>query len=289
MKRIAWEILVLSPRQFAEKTSSDRKKQMPLKFGHLYLLLTALGICMPISLFAQTRSDESDSKSSVFRAPFVGCPSDGQVGPKPAPTAARVVVRLKSVEAKMLAYYEAEVAGGVLAPRGWHGFGSYGTSGSSLTVTPHTLKTLDDVFAGEKGPAILVRDISGEMSGRFAVAQVIARIFPTQIKLAESVIKEGTRPESDFPSGPYPNDKLTYRSDRVVEFRTPPHSEGLGTQFGLTPNDQPINGVAILFGESPDGPPSLALLFVRLKPEEEFLAPVIIQQFERSGAEPEPD
>jgi hypothetical protein len=60
------------------------------------------------------------------------------------------------------------------------------------------LKTLDDVFAGEKGPAIVVRDISGELSGRFEVAQVIARIFPTHIKLAESVIKEGTRPESDF-------------------------------------------------------------------------------------------
>jgi hypothetical protein len=290
MKRIAWGNLVLSRRQFTEKTSFDRKRKRLSKFRHLYLVLTTLGICMPIPVFAQTRSDESDSKASVVRVPFVGCPSDGQVGPKPAPKAASMVVRLKSLEAKMLAYYEAEVAGGVLAPRGWHGFGSYGTSGSSLTVTPHALKTLADVFAGEKGPAIAVHDISGEMSGRFAVAQVLARIFPTQIKLAESVIKEGTRPESDFPSGPYPKDKLTYRSDRVVEFRTPPHSEGLGTQFGFTPNDEPVNGVAIiLLGESPDDTPSLELLLVRLKQENELLASVIIQQFERNGVAPEKD
>jgi hypothetical protein len=190
MKRIGWEILVLSRRQFTEKTSFDRKRKRLSNFRHLYLVLTALGICMPIPIFAQTRSDESDSKASVVRVPFVGCPSDGQVGPEPAPTAASVVVRLKSVEAKMLTYYEAEVAGGVLAPRGWHGFGSYGTSGSTLTVTPHALKTPDDVFAEEKGPAIVAHYISGEMSGRFSVAQVIARIFPKRIKFTESVIKE---------------------------------------------------------------------------------------------------
>jgi hypothetical protein len=80
----------------------------------------------------------------------------------------------------------------------------------------------------------MVAEISGEMSGRFSVAQVIARIFPKQIEFTERVIKEGTEPASDFPFGPYPKDKLTYRSDRVVEFRTPPHSEGLGTQLGFT-------------------------------------------------------
>jgi hypothetical protein len=83
---------------------------------------------------------------------------------------------------------------------------------------------------------------------------------------------------------------LTHRSDRVVEFHTPPHSEGLGTQFGFTPNDEPVNGMAItLLGEDEDYAPSLELLCVRLKPEEEFLASVIIQQFERTGAEPERD
>lgn len=44
-----------------------------------------------------------------------------------------------------------------------------------------------------------------------------------------------------------------------------------------------------LLGEDEDYAPSLELLCVRLKPEEEFLASVIIQQFERTGAEPERD
>ena len=245
---------------------------------------------MPISSFAQTRSDELNPKTSIVRVPFVGCRSDGQIGPRPAPKGVNVVVRLEPLESKMLAYYKSETPGGVPAPRGWHGFGGYGTGGSSLTVAPHALKTFADLSAGEKGPAIMVDEISGEMSGRFSVAQVIARIFPTQIKFTESVIKEGLRPESDFPFGPYPKDKLTYRSDRVVEFRTPPHSEGLGTQFWFTQNDEPVNGVAIIMlGESPDDPPSLKLLFVRLKPENEFLASAIIQQFERNDAAPETD
>ena len=77
-------------------------------------------------------------------------------------------------------------------------------------------------------------------------------------------------------------DKLTYRSDLVVEFQTPPHSEGLGTQYGLTPNDEPINGVAIILeGESPGEPPSLELLTVRLMPDKDYLTSQIIQQFER--------
>jgi hypothetical protein len=156
MNRIFWEILVLSSHQFTEKPSCDRKRKMLSKFRHLYLVLTALGICTPISLFAQTRSGESNPKAPIVRVPFVGCPSDGQLGPKPAPRDGDVAVRLKTVEAKMLAYFKSEVCGGVLAPRGWHGFGGDGTSGSSLKVAPHALETFEDLHAEEKGPAIMV-------------------------------------------------------------------------------------------------------------------------------------
>jgi hypothetical protein len=267
-----------------DKPSFERKKRTCAKFRHLCLFHTALAVWLPISLLAQTKSDESNSKASVVRVPFVGCRSDVQVGPRPAPKETAKAVWLDAAASQRLAYYKSETPGGVLAPRGWHAFGGYGSSGSSLTVAPHSIKSFADLSAGENGPVITVNQISGETSGRFGVAQVIARVFPTQREFVENVIKEGLRPETDFPFGPYPKDKLTYRSDLVVEFQTPPHSEGLGTEFGLTQNDQPINGVAIMKGEKPEESPYLEFLTVRLMPDKEGLTTQIIQQFERDCA-----
>ena len=71
------------------------------------------------------------------------------------------------------------------------------------------------------------------------------------------------------------------RGDSIVEFRTPSHSEGLGSSFGLTPNDEPISGVAIL-GEGP----SVAVLVVRLPSDRDDLTAYIIQQFECDEQEP---
>jgi hypothetical protein len=136
----------------------------------------------------------------------------------------------------------------------------------------------------ETGPFINVRMISGAMSGRFGVARIIARVFPAQREFTESIIKEGVESASDFPFGPYPNDKLTYHGDSIVEFQTPPHSEGLGTEYGLRASDEPINGVAILSPDEGDGP-SISLLTVRLTPDKAYLTPQIIQQFERDERE----
>lgn len=151
---------------------------------------------------------------------------------------------------------KSDSSAGVLAPRGWHGFGGYGTSGLNLTVVPRPMNSFDDLGRDITGPGIQVHSISGEMSGRYSVAKVIARVFPTQRAFTESVIKEGISPASDFPVGPYPNDKLTYQSDLVVQFQTPPHSQGLGTTFGLTPNNEPINGVVIMQGTGAEESPS---------------------------------
>jgi hypothetical protein len=129
------------------------------------------------------------------------------------------------------------------------------------------------------GPAIQVAEISGETSGRFEVARVIARIFPARKAFVQSVIKEGTEPASEFPYGPYPKDKLTIRSDRIVEYQTPPRSEGLGTISRLQTNDYPIDGVAILQGQTPD----LLVLTVRLPSDMNDLTLHIIQQIERDN------
>lgn len=79
--------------------------------------------------------------------------------------------------------------------------------------------------------------------------------------------------------GPYPKDVLTYRNNRVVEYKTPAQTDGLGTHSLLKKNGSPIEGVAMLVGQTPD----LSLLSVRLPPELNGLTSTIIRQFERDA------
>jgi len=217
------------------------------------------------------------------RVPFVGCKSDGQTGPVAAPRGVAKLLPISAAEASALAFYCTGGPSGVLAPRGWYCFGTYGSSGSTLIVAPQTLKA-DDLFApswrGNTGPSVQVSFSSGETSGRFDVARVIARVFPAHKAFVEGIIKDGMGSASDFPFGPYPNDKLISKGARIVEFQTPPHSEGLGTTLSLKANAYPISGVAILQGEGPD----LVMLRLRLPPETNNLAATIIREVERENA-----
>jgi hypothetical protein len=249
-----------------------------LKVEHLCLVLIALSLWLPASLLAQTKPH----KSNVV--PFVGCESDGDDGRKDAPEDESKVVALDRKDAKRFAYYDSERSAGVLAPRGWHGFGTYGLWGSRIIVTPDPLK-IDASDASDVDAAVCIKESRYDglrLFGRWGVAGLIARVFPTQIEYLESVSTD-SHPASSYPVGPYPKDKLTYRSDLVVEFETPPHCEGLGE---LTPNDQPIYGVAILDLEGED--PTVSLLTVRLMPHNAYLASKIIQQFESDELAPEP-
>ncbi|HEY3988350.1 MAG TPA: hypothetical protein VGM02_03560 [Acidobacteriaceae bacterium] len=124
-----------------------------------------------------------------------------------------------------------------------------------------------------------ISDEDGGTSGRYVVADMIARVFPTHRAFLRKVIDEGIEPASSFPPGPYPKDKLTYKSKEVVEYETPAWTKGLGTQSRLLANGDPIRGVAMLIGETPD----LVYLAVRLPAGMVNLAPVIIQQVERDA------
>jgi hypothetical protein len=240
-------------------------------------------IWLAVSLFAQTTSQESGHRGHMARVPFVGCASDGQQGPQPAPKGKAKLVQMDARTAKRLAYYQTENSLGVLAPRGWYCLGMLGSSGSTLFVSPQPIKSAE-IFSpplrGLAGPAIQATfNISGT-SGRFQVAQVIARVFPAHRAFVQSVIDEGTEPASDYPFGPFPGDKLILQSDRIVEFQTPPHSEGLGTISWLRANDSPITGVEILEDEELD----LFSVAVRLPPDMTDLTSPIIQQIERDNA-----
>ncbi len=114
----------------------------------------------------------------------------------------------------------------------------------------------------------------GGGSGTASVAEVWARVFPAYRRLVHGLIDAGDLPAESYTFSPYPDDKLIVQAARLVRFQTPPHSKGLGTMGHFKANDDPIDGVAILEGPTPD----LLMLQVRLPVKQRDLAPVIIQQ-----------
>jgi len=227
--------------------------------------LTLLVIGGPVA--AQTASDAA--------VPFIGCAADGQMGPL-APPATGAAPAVPSPARDQLAYYAAKHLA-VLAPRGWHCFELYGSNGATLIVTPepHNAKDLLRPDSSLQGPAVQLSLSDGETNGRFAVAKVAARIFPVAQGFVDQVIAEGILPKSEFPAGPYPDDKLTRKSARVVEFTTPGKRDGLGTASRLAKNADPIDGVAILSPEN-----NLLQLSVRLPTAQRELAATIIEATE---------
>jgi hypothetical protein len=214
--------------------------------------------------------------------PFVGCKSDGQAGPIDAPTKTSQVVPISEDAAQRLAFYKAANGFGTLAPRDWYCFGTYGSAGASLYISPEPITRaalFSTDWTGFAGPAIQISLTDGGTSGRFQVAKVIARVFPAHRAFADRVIAEGFEDASTFLFGPWSADKLTYRSGEVVEFQTPANAEGLGTNSRLNKNSNPINGVAILTG------PEIGLFQLSMRLPEGLgdLTRTIIQQAEREA------
>ena len=250
---------------------------MLLKVKPISFVLATLVIGLPTSLLAQAKADEPISKVSIVQIPSIGCESDGQMGPIPAPKETEKPVQLDSAVAQRLAYYGDDV----LAPRGWFCFGTYGSNGTNLYVSPKPIKK-EDLFSaswkGFTGPAIQAGRIFGETSGRFEVAQFVARVFPAQRAFVQDIIKEEIEPASDFPFGPYPKDQLSYRNDKIVEYITPSNSKGLGTMSQLHKNNNPISGVVRIDGQVSNG---ISFIAIRLPSNMNDLTSTIIQQFEQ--------
>jgi hypothetical protein len=213
--------------------------------------------------------------------PTVACKSDGQMGPVAAPKQIVDGPPVPEPAAFHLAYY-ASAQLGVLAPRGWHCFGLYGSNGSQLIVTPepHNARDLFNENSKLTGPAVHLAAMAGDTSGRFSVARTVARLFPTYQNYVKHVVAEGIEPAADFPTGPYRTDYLTRRSATIVEFTTPANTDGIGTQSRLAKTNAPINGVALLF---PDNAMNLSQVFVRLPPDLADLSRAIVESVEQSN------
>jgi hypothetical protein len=175
---------------------------------------------------------------------------------------------------------------GLLAPRGWYCEGASGSSGCILLLSPKPIDRSAPGWKGFEGPAIEAYHISGENSGRYEIAEIIARVFPSFQAVAIRVLGQIDRP---LPSGPYPKDTVTYKSKTVVEYNTPAQTEGLGTHFSwLKKSDTPVAGAAILIGDPAKlsllgEQPGLLLLSVRLPPDLARLT-AIVRDVERDVA-----
>ena len=220
------------------------------------------------------------SLAAQVQVPFVGCKSDGQAGPQQPPTSAGLEIRLEASLAKRVALYKAILGDPVLGPRGWSCFEVYGSSGSSLFVTPKSIEWADIVspkWEGITGDGIEATTTYWDGSGQILVAKVVARVFPAYRWLASGVIAE-FKSVGDFPFGPFPADRLKYLNERVVEYETPARLQGLGTAGRLEfhPNNDPIHGVAIMNTQDS----RLKHLAVRLPKNMNNLLRTIITQFE---------
>jgi len=96
---------------------------------------SVLGVVLVIgagSLIAQQpQGTPASHKRASITVPFVGCRSDGQVGPVEAAKGTSPSLSITPKETQQLAYYSLETGLGVLAPRGWYCFGTYGSGASA--------------------------------------------------------------------------------------------------------------------------------------------------------------
>lgn len=144
-------------------------------------MFSAALLACSISLICPCSAQQAVASNTVsVRVPFVGCKSDGQVGPREVPSQSDKTVQIDLKSAQKLAYYRPGSSSGVLAPRGWSCFGTYGSDGDITLVTPEPIETSDRFSAVPHitGPVIEVDHWYGGTSGRFPVARITARVFP---------------------------------------------------------------------------------------------------------------
>jgi hypothetical protein len=216
-------------------------------------------------------ASRAEAKARDVQVPFVGCKSDGQLGPLAPPKDKRATPALPPPIAARLAWYASNNTGGVLAPRGWGCFELYGSNGSLLMVAPGGFGR-DPIPATLTGPAIQLSISFGETSGRFEAARIAARLFPERKAFVDSVIAEGIAPKQDFVFGPFAHDHIDRLARDLVGFETPANRDGIGTMSRLVKSGDPIHGRA-----SMDRANNATVLVVRLPPRQADLTETILR------------
>lgn len=213
-------------------------------------------------------------EAQAARVPLVGCASNGQLGPQKPPRGGRAP-DVPARAAPKLAWYVMYQGLGVLAPRGWRCFGLYGSNGSTLIVAPEPLSW--ERITGDKGfdgPIVQLSVSFGGTSGRFEVAHVAGRLFPSARTFVDAVAAEGLD-DQPYVREPFPDDRITHRGASQALYTTPAGKVGLGTQSKLAPGTLPIDGIELL---SRDGEMDLTSLAARLPAPLRPLVAVVIRQ-----------
>lgn len=169
-----------------------------------------------MSVYGQSTANSATRSTTPVSIPFIGCPSFGQIGMLKPPKGTSERVPIREQNSRALAYYKSGDGISVLAPRGWYCQGVSGSGGATLSLGPKPIIQSSTGWEGLGGAAMEVKEISGENSGRYEIAKLIARVFPAYQWFARQVWDL----DYPLPSGPYPKDTLTYRGNAVVEFRT---------------------------------------------------------------------
>lgn len=220
--------------------------------------------------------------------PSVACSVDGQTGPRtPSVLATAKALLTPSIAAQLSVYSDGSFY--VLAPRGWRCVESYGSSGVHLRVIPGGSAFTDaQIRAGNiTAQAVTVDYWTGDTSGRFEVAGVGAPLFQNLVQLA-------TQLQSGFPTvrirtSPWVGESLEIVTTALARYQDPPNTSGTGTnETGLSVSAVAISGFVrqVPSGHSPEAPPNLIVLAVRLEATNAVLVSPIAADFEERSKGP---
>ena len=169
------------------------------------------------------RTTAKTTRSRIGDCAVRRLPVQGQLEEMEAPAGKPVPVAISASAAVKLAYYRDTGKFGVLAPRGWYCLGVLGSGTEEMFVSPEPI----DPARISSGPGIEMKLSFGPV-GRLDAAAMIARAFPSYWWFADEVVAGDEHLAASFIFGPYPKDKVIRHGETVVEFETPPRTEGLG-------------------------------------------------------------
>jgi hypothetical protein len=208
----------------------------------------AIRVVLPLACCAFAATAVADSPPRVAT---VECPANDQTGPARLQAAETMSAPVALPLAGQLAYYRAEHNPGVYAPKGWSCRAWDGSNGSILVVTPKRIEPPYFPLPQVTGPGVMIETADAASSGRFHVAIVAAQLFPLiGNEFITRVRQEHLISDASFDAESYPDDRLTYLSDRLVQYTTPPNRAGLGTAGMFQVSDLPVRGLSILNLES---------------------------------------
>lgn len=217
----------------------------------------------------QTVPDMKLSGSVNTRVPLIPCQTSGMTGDEAPPQLpSSTTLMLPPHTAAKVSLYKSST-GAILGPKAWTCKGSFGSSGSSLTLAPTGEGLRDD--NDYRGPLIIRYLAIGETSGRFTVASIAALLFPALENFVESVRSEGI---AEISTARPPADTYYYLTPSVVAFRTKPKSVGLARAIELKPSNYADHGLVHLYNKKDSI--SIAVLVVRLDARHTDLIPAIL-------------